>query len=144
MANVGRPPFELTQERYAKLIGAVRKGLNYTRAAYLVGCSRETLLKLRREHPTLDADMAAALSEWDMEQAEFQLAFLAVGNAQDSERVAKIRQNRLPQWYSPTQAMRVDREMQTDDEENAPTAASGVELGDAIVALLAAKKSGAL
>jgi hypothetical protein len=143
LGQVGRPPYVLTEADHATIVAAVRKGMNYTRAAYLVGISRETLHNVRQVHPTLDRDMARALSEWDMDQIEAQAAFTAEGDTQGAERMAKIRAMRLPQWYSPDSRMRRDHEMHVTDEDNAPPT-GGVDIAEAIAALLAAKKSGAL
>ena len=144
MAERGRPPFVLTPEKRERVIAAVRMGMNYTRAAYLVGCSRDTFFNLRVADPSLDQAIAQALSEWDEEHMRIQADMLASGDSQGAERVAKIRSNRLPQWYSPKIEMRRDHEMHVPDEDNTPAASSGIDLGDAISALIAAKKSGAL
>jgi|JI10StandDraft_1071094.scaffolds.fasta_scaffold1425632_2 hypothetical protein len=135
---------KLTEDQRKTVLDGARKGLSWATCAGLIGVSRQTLWLARKADPELDAGMARGLAQWDLELAEQEQELRLAEEFDDAEWLAKRRERRLPNRYSPDIKMRDEVESMVEDVENAPADTGGLDFAEALAFFLAAKKSGAL
>jgi transposase-like protein len=130
-------PRELTAEEEARAVAAARSGLSLTGVANTVRMGRTTYYHYRQAHPEHNADIFAAMADYEAELVAELAEYRAARDIQSAAIVQKILATRFPERHGSDPRMRAP-DPHPDDEEKQKASHSRLE--DAINALLDARE----